>query len=47
MTDTPELELRRCDRCRGDRLCREYKDRWFCIAGPDRCWKHRRAIPKE
>ncbi len=40
-------EFRRCDRCHTDRLCREYKDRWFCVRGPDKCWKHRRAIAKE
>jgi hypothetical protein len=39
-----EDELRRCDGCHSDRLCRKYKSLYLCLNGPQKCWRHRKVL---
>lgn len=38
-----EEEFRECDGCHSERLCRRYEEMWFCLKGPDKCWRQRKV----
>ncbi len=44
MTKKDSDELRRCDGCYADRVCREYRELWFCVRGPGKCWRKRQNL---
>ncbi len=41
--EEPIHELRRCSGCHTERVCRFYRNAWFCINGPTKCWRHRKV----